>query len=174
MMRGRERKRNRALAILVGAGVLMLAGACTHPVQVIHKVEERRSPEHRLALRNETTSALALLSSQAGGTEKTPIPSGGMVAIRLQVVELTDLERVDEAWFRRKSGATRYLAIPNPAVDMAGADAAFRIQFPDGSIETFRILLDACWFSGPSAAAPREVPIAGPPDEGLPSVRCEP
>ncbi|MGH7428401.1 MAG: hypothetical protein ACREJ4_08630, partial [Candidatus Methylomirabilaceae bacterium] len=101
-------------------------------------------------------------------------PSGGVTEIRLQVVELTDLEQAEESWFRRKAGATRYLVIPNPAVDMAGADAAFRIEFPGGAIETFRIVLEACWFTGIPAATPRDVPIAGPPVEGLPSIACEP
>jgi hypothetical protein len=173
-MRGRGARGRRVLAGLAGAGILMLAGACAHPVPAIQKVEERRSPEHRFALRNETPSALMLLLSQPGGPGRTLIPSGGVAEIRLQVVELTDLEKAEEAWFRRKAGTTRYLAIPNPAVDMAGSDAAFRIEFPGGAIETFRILLEACWFTGPPAATPREVAIAGPPEEGLPSVGCEP
>jgi len=173
-MRGRGAIRSGVLAGLAGAGVLMLAAACARPVPVIRKVEERRSPEHRFALRNETPSALILLVSQPEGTGRTLIPSGGVTEIRLQVVELTDVEKAEEAWFRRKAGTTRYLAIPNPAVDMAGSDAAFRIEFPGGAIETFRILLEACWFTGPPAAQPRQVSIAGPPDEGLPSIRCEP
>ncbi|MGH2404944.1 MAG: hypothetical protein ACRDGN_10835 [bacterium] len=162
------------MASLASAGILMLAGACARPVPVIHKVEERRSPEHRFALKNETPSALTLLSTQPGGPGRTLIPSGGVAEIRLQVVELTDLEQAEESWFRRKAGATRYLAIPNSAVDMAGADAAFRIEFPGGAIETFRILLEACWFSGTPSATLRDVPIAGPPEEGPPSIHCEP
>ena len=172
-MRGRGVRRSRVLATVVCAGILMLAEGCARPVPVIHKLEERRSPEHRIALRNETPSALTLLSSQPGGLGRTLIPSGGVAEITLQVVELTDVEKAEEAWFRRKAGTTRYLAIPNPAVDMAGSDAGFRLQFPDGAVETYRILLEDCWFDSLRSAAPREVGIGGPPDEGVPFIRCE-
>lgn len=160
-----------ALASLVWAATL--AVACARPVPVAYKIEEKRSPRHQVVLKNDTPSPLRLLPFRTEGRTPAMIPPGGRSTITLEVAQLSDIEQAAEAWFRRKPGTARYLAIPNAYIDMVGADAGFRIEFPGSAIGTFRILLDECWFSTPPLSLTREIPITGPPDEGVPFLTCE-
>jgi len=164
------RRRQTAMALLWAA---TLAVACARPVPVAYKIEEKRSPRHQVILKNETVSAIRLLPFRVEGPRPVIISPGGRITIILEVAQLSDIEQAAEAWFRRRAGTTRYLAIPNDYIDMVGTDAGFRIEFPGRTIETFRILLEDCWFSSPPLTPTREVPITGPPDEGIPFLSCE-
>lgn len=163
-----------ASLLLLGMAALVALG-CRHIVEPIYKIEDLRSEENRLVLRNDTQLPLAVLPAPDARGGPLPLPPGSRAAIAFRVFRLNDIERSPHGWFQRKPGATISVVDPaDPAryIDMAGVDAAILIGVEGGMRWTFVVQLGECWFKSPPPPEGVLLAITGPPTAGVPAVPC--